>query len=102
MSPVNADREVARIYARQAKRAAGAAVVALVGGTVATLALAFGLAPGNSAARWGILALGAALTAAVYAVMGHLQARAEAGAVRHLAASHDVAVDVPLDASLDE
>ena len=89
MSRVNADREVAKVYARQAKRAGGSAVAVLIGGTIATLALAMGLFPGNSAGVWGMLALGAALTAALYAALGHLQARAEAEALRHLADALD-------------
>jgi len=93
MSRVSADREVAKVYARQAKRASGAAVAVLIGGTVATVALAFGLAPGNSAVRSGFLALGAAVTATLYAVVSHLQASAEAEAVRHVADALDDALD---------
>jgi len=47
-----------------------------------------------------ILALGAAITATLYAVVSHLQARAEAAALRHLAASRGV--DTPLADALDE
>ena len=89
MSRVSAHREVAQVYARQAKRAGGAAVAVLIGGTVGTVALAFGLFPGNSVARWGILGLGAAITATLYAVVSHSQAWAEAVAIRHLADALD-------------
>jgi len=89
MSRVSADREVAKVFARQANRAGAASVAVLIAGAIATVALAFGLFPGNSAARWGILALGAAFTAALYAGLGHLQARAEAEALRHLADALD-------------
>ena len=89
MSRVSADREVAKAYARQAKRAGGASVAVLIAGAIATVGLAFGLFPGNFAGRWGMLALGATLTAALYAGLGHLQARAEAEALRHLADALD-------------
>lgn len=98
MSRVNADREVAKIYARQANRVGAAAVTVVGGGAVATLAFALAQAHGNPGIGIGILALGAAITATLYAVVSHLQAHAEAAAVRHLAASHDASVEASLDA----
>ena len=100
MSRVSADREVAKVYARQANRAGAAAGTVVIGGVVATVVFALMLAHGNPAIGIGILALGAAITATLYAVVGHLQARAEAAALRHLAASRDV--DTPLADALDE
>ena len=93
MSPVNADREVAQIYARQADRAGRAAVTVIAGGAVATVAFAFGLVHATIGVRIGVIALGAALTAAMYTLVSHLQARAEAAAVRHLADTIDATLD---------
>ena len=96
MSPVTADREIAKVYARQANRAGLAAVAVVAGGVLATVT--FAIASGKA---WvGVLGLGVALTATVYTAVGHLQTRAEAGVIRHLAAARDL--DTPLDAAVDE
>jgi hypothetical protein len=93
MSRVSADREIAKVYARQANRAGTAAAAAIIGGVVASVVFALTLAHGNPAIGIGILALGAAVTATLYVVVSHLQARAEAEALRHLAVSRDASPD---------
>jgi hypothetical protein len=86
---MSADREIAKVYARQASRAGRAAVVVVISGAVGTVAFALALDPDAGAARIGILALGTAITATGHAVISHLQAQAEAAAVRHLAVASD-------------
>jgi len=89
MSAVNEDRDIAKIYARQALRAGRAAVIVVLSGVVATIVFALALAHGNLAIGLGILAFGAGITATLYALVSHLQARAEAAAIRHLADALD-------------
>ena len=89
MSAVNEDRDIAKIYARQALRAGRAAVLLVLGGVVATVLFALAVGHVNPAMGFGILALGTGITATLYAVVSHLQARAEAAAVRHLADTLD-------------
>ena len=89
MSRVSADREVAQVCARQAKRAGRAAVTVVLSGAVATFGFALVLAHNNIGVFIPVLALGAAITAVLYALVSHVQAQAEAAAIRHLADALD-------------
>lgn len=80
------ERELARIYVRLAKRAAWAANAVGIAGSLGTLSLFAAVSPFGWV-NLALLGFGGSVTAALYAAMSALSARAQAAMVRHLAAA---------------
>ena len=103
---MDVERELSRVYAKQAERAGWAAVIVAGGGGVASLALAATVgshfvAEAKAFAFLGVLGFGFALTAAVYAVVSALQAHAQAAAARHLDLATRIDADSPAASTRD-